>query len=110
MAACQAQATASELATETKSLALIRNMLRLNVSQVLYNRGCLPESDFESRDVNGLRVQSLGGESSSDSAKTIIDWLEKGVFAALQKNYLGSTPPPNRIARTSPRSPSLTVM
>ena len=81
-------ATVTASVTSNQSLSLIRNMLRLNMSSILYQRGCLPEGDFETRDVNGLRVQSISHEGASPAAKTICQWLEQGVFQALTKCYL----------------------
>ncbi len=88
MPSASSTAVAEATTTEVQSLALIRNLLRLNVSQVLYARGCLPEADFETREVEGMRVQSLGGESASVAAQTIVAWLEQGVFAAISKRVL----------------------
>ena len=82
-------ATAEATTTEVQSLALIRNILRLNVSQILYARGCLPESDFETKEVEGMRVQALGGGPEiSKTAETIIAWIEQGIFSALSKRVL----------------------
>ena len=33
-------------------------------------------------------IKSLGGDDASDEAKTVMGWLEKGVFDALGKGYL----------------------
>ena len=88
MPSATSTATAEATATEVQSLAVIRNLLRLNVSQILYARGCLPESDFETKDVEGMRVQSLGGPEISKTAETLIAWIEKGIFSALSKRFL----------------------
>jgi hypothetical protein len=89
MPSATSTATAEATATEVQSLGVIRNLLRLNVSQILYARGCLPESDFETKDVEGMRVQSLGGRPEiSKTAETLIAWIEKGIFSALYKRFL----------------------
>jgi hypothetical protein len=88
MPSATSTATAEATATEVQSLAVIRNLLRLVISQILYARGCLPESDFETKDVEGMRVGSLGGPEISKTAETLIAWIEKGIFSALSKRFL----------------------
>ena len=88
MPSAASAATAEATATEVQSLAVIRNLLRLVISQILYARGCLPESDFETKDVEGMRVGSLGGPEISKTAETLIEWIEQGIFSALSKHFL----------------------
>ena len=83
-----ATCTNEKVASMTQSVALMRNLMRINVSQIVYTRGSFPASDFETRDVNMLRVQSLGGEHCSETAKTLISWLEDGIFDAISRGYL----------------------
>ena len=40
------------------------------------------------RAVCRLTIKSLGGEGCTGHAKTVVDWLEQGVFDALGKGYL----------------------
>lgn len=83
---------APEQVTTHQSIVLIRNLLRLNVSEILHHRGCFAESDFEQREVHGTRVHSLGntttGSECSPEAKTVISWLERGIFDAITRGYL----------------------
>ena len=72
MPSATSTATAEATATEVQSLAVIRNLLRLVISQILYARGCLPESDFETKDVEGMRVGSLGGPEISKTAENLL--------------------------------------
>ena len=88
MPSATSTATAEATATEVQSLAVIRNLLRLVISQILYARGCLPESDFETKDVEGMRVRSLGGPEISKTAETLIEWIEQGIFSGLSKHFL----------------------
>ena len=79
-----AVATAVEAVTKSQSGVLVRNLFRLNVSEILHGLGCFEEQDFELREVHGSRVHSLGNPQieSSERAKAMIKWIEKGVFGA----------------------------
>ena len=79
-----AVATAVESVTKSQSGVLVRNLFRLNVSEILHGRGCFEEQDFELREVNGSRVHSLGNPQieSSARAKAMIKWIEDGVFGS----------------------------
>ncbi|KAL0235057.1 hypothetical protein GEMRC1_001639 [Eukaryota sp. GEM-RC1] len=78
--------TSSETVTAAQSLTLVRNLMRTAISSVCYLRNLFPEDCFEDRPLAGLTIKSL--LSSSPEAKTIVSWLELGVFEALQKKYL----------------------
>jgi hypothetical protein len=81
-----AQLTAN--VNKTQSVTLIRNFMRLNISQILHHRGSFPESCFTTRQFGDQNVVVLGGESANDPAKTLMGWLEHGVFEALGQGYL----------------------
>ena len=88
MPAAVEQAQRSEQASETQSSMLVRNMLRLEFSNILYTRGSFPESDFHLVNLDGFHSKSLGGEDVSEKAQTLITWLEKGIFEAISQGFL----------------------
>ncbi|KAL0213311.1 hypothetical protein RCL1_006937 [Eukaryota sp. TZLM3-RCL] len=88
MATAQAtrQSTSEQSVTQVQSLTLVRNLMRTAISSVCYLRNLFPEDCFEDRPLAGLTIKSL--LSNVTEAKTIVSWLELGVFEALQKKYL----------------------
>jgi len=69
------------------SMLLVRNLLRLSLSTVAYLRNFFEDDCFvEKRTSGGLRLKGL--VAKNDEAASMIDWLEKGVFDALDKQYL----------------------
>jgi len=87
---------------ETQSLALMRNMLRLSISTICYTRNLFPKEcftekpygDAELPTIYQLESARLGSDGQltilNDDAFLLTQWLEKGVFDALQKRYLKS--------------------
>ena len=53
-----------------------------------YGRGLFPENFFKTQDINGLRLKTLGGKASSEQSKLFSDWVEDGVFDALNQGFL----------------------
>ena len=80
------QQSKQKTATAQESLVLVRNMMRTSVSTVAYLRGVFPDEAFGDRRVSGLNVKTL--LPNCEDSRTVCDWLEKGVFDALQKQYL----------------------
>ena len=69
------------------SVVLVRNILRLSMSVIAYERKFFPENCFsKKRAPNGSHFHQLTG--NSEESDRMIDWLEEGVFAALDKQYL----------------------
>ena len=86
-----ASAVAQQEISQQQSLTLMRNMMRLYLSNVCHGRGLFPESDFERRDVCQLEgVPSLGHREGPVTAEAmrLLSWMEKGVFDALKLRYL----------------------
>jgi len=77
-----------EQITEQQSLIVVRNLMRTATSTICYLRNLFPEECFIDRSISGLQIKSLQPESKE--SKTLIDWLEKGVFDALQKKIFES--------------------
>jgi hypothetical protein len=84
-------------ANKSASKSLVRNLCRINVSQILYTRGCFAPSDFEDREVNGVTVKALGGETCSIEASQMIAWLEDGIFDAVSRQDMSYTCPDRRL-------------
>ncbi|CAA7027720.1 unnamed protein product [Microthlaspi erraticum] len=74
--------------TEQDSLLLTRNLLRIAIFNISYIRGLFPEKYFNDKSVPALdmkikKLMPMDGES-----RRLIDWMEKGVYDALQRKYL----------------------
>ena len=77
----------SQRLNQESSTVLVRNLLRLSVSTIAYHRGFFPQSCFTKRRApNGCTFYQLIGNSLESNR--LVDWLEEGVFAALDKRYL----------------------
>ena len=74
----------------------MRNMLRVYLSTIAHTRICLGDECFEERRVamkpgqmeSGVKVQSL--KATTDASAMLIDYLEHGVFRALDDENLES--------------------
>jgi hypothetical protein len=87
---------------ETQSLALMRNMLRLSISTICYARNLFPKDCFTEKpygddelpciyQLESAKINSDGNlEILNDGAFLLTQWLEKGVFQALENKYLKS--------------------
>jgi hypothetical protein len=84
------QATASKTQqtelTEVQSQTYIRNMIRAGFSSILYLRGIFDESHFIDRTLCGVNIKALVPKDGN--ASTFTQWIESGVFDALQKKYV----------------------
>ncbi|CBZ38555.1 hypothetical protein, conserved [Leishmania donovani] len=71
---------------QTQSLAAIRNFVRASVSCITYARGLCSDNAYEQRPFLGLPLRQL--IPSTTESVTISEWIEKGAFDALNRNYL----------------------
>ncbi|KAK7201727.1 HORMA domain containing protein [Novymonas esmeraldas] len=71
---------------QTQSLAAIRNFVRASVSCITYARGLCSDNAFERRAFLGLPLRQL--IPSTTESVAISEWIEKGAFDALNRNYL----------------------
>ncbi|CAD2214204.1 hypothetical protein AGDE_02835 [Angomonas deanei] len=79
--------TSTEISvSQTQSLAAIRNFIRASVSCIAYSRGLCRDDAFDDRPFLGHPIKHMLLNSTESS--TISEWLEKGAFDALNKNYL----------------------
>ncbi|KAJ3681140.1 hypothetical protein LUZ60_015629 [Juncus effusus] len=74
--------------TEQDSLLLTRNLLRIAIYNISYIRGLFPEKYFNDKSVPALEMKIKKLMPMDDESRRLIDWMEKGVYDALQKKYL----------------------
>ncbi|KAF8378004.1 hypothetical protein HHK36_029337 [Tetracentron sinense] len=74
--------------TEQDSLLLTRNLLRIAIFNISYIRGLFPEKYFNDKSVPALEMKIKKLMPMDAESRRMIDWMEKGVYDALQKKYL----------------------
>ncbi|KAM0984382.1 hypothetical protein ACFX14_011940 [Malus domestica] len=74
--------------TEQDSLLLTRNLLRIAIFNISYIRGLFPEKYFNDKSVPALEMKIKKLMPIDAESRRLIDWMEKGVYDALQKKYL----------------------
>ncbi|KAF3341698.1 HORMA domain-containing protein 1 [Carex littledalei] len=74
--------------TEQDSLLLTRNLLRIAIYNISYIRGLFPEKHFNDKSVPALEMKIKKLMPMDEESRRLIDWMEKGVYDALQKKYL----------------------
>lgn len=74
---------------QQQSLILTKNILLATIGSIAYVRMLFPESNFETKGLDGIAIKTIK-KNSSIEANTILDWIQKGCFDALEKKYLAS--------------------
>ncbi|ONK71998.1 uncharacterized protein A4U43_C04F14590 [Asparagus officinalis] len=74
--------------TEQDSLLLTRNLLRIAIFNISYIRGLFPENYFTDKSVPALEMKIKKLMPMDPESRRLIDWMEQGVYDALQKKYL----------------------
>ncbi|KMT07473.1 hypothetical protein BVRB_6g150910 [Beta vulgaris subsp. vulgaris] len=74
--------------TEQESLLLTRNLLRIAIFNISFIRGLFPEKYFNDKNVPALEMKIKKLMPLDAESRRLIDWMEKGVYDALQKKYL----------------------
>ncbi|URE43336.1 HORMA domain [Musa troglodytarum] len=74
--------------TEQDSLLLTRNLLRIAIFNISYIRGLFPDKYFSDKSVPALEMKIKKLMPMDAESRRLIDWMEKGVYDALQKKYL----------------------
>ncbi|CAN0026297.1 unnamed protein product [Pylaiella littoralis] len=97
-AEAQAQKERQEQVTETQSLTLVKNLIRVSISTVCHLRNIFPSSCFQERTYAGMKIYQLDSATrDADTNETIVKdaeaydltmWLESGVFEAVELKYL----------------------
>ena len=77
----------TDTVTEVQSVTLMKNILRSSLSSIAYLRYLFPEDNFQDTELAGLKIKSLV-EGSNKEIAAMNNWLEHGVFDALEKHYL----------------------
>ncbi|KAL5201420.1 hypothetical protein ABZP36_035774 [Zizania latifolia] len=83
-----AQKTKEAEISEQDSLLLTRNLLRIAIYNISYIRGLFPEKYFNDKSVPALEMTIKKLMPMDAESRRLIDWMEKGVYDALQKKYL----------------------
>ncbi|KAM7277395.1 hypothetical protein ACFE04_019261 [Oxalis oulophora] len=74
--------------TEQDSLLLTRNLLRIAIFNISYIRGLFPDKYFNDKSVPALEMKIKKLMPLDAESRRLIDWMERGVYDALQKKYL----------------------
>ena len=90
-----AQQSRTETITATGSLTMMKNIVRTGISEVCYLRGIFDESSFQSKAIHGkggddkmtVHILKTKGQDNAE-AQLVMDWLQKGVYEAMDKKYL----------------------
>ena len=78
---------ASSVLDTTSSLVLMRNLLRLSLSNIAFERHFFDSDCFTRRQtVHGQDINIITG--ITEESKLLIQWLEEGVFHALNHSFL----------------------
>uniref|UniRef100_A0A0E0NR54 HORMA domain-containing protein n=2 Tax=Oryza rufipogon TaxID=4529 RepID=A0A0E0NR54_ORYRU len=83
-----AQNTKEADITEQDSLLLTRNLLRIARYNISYIRGLFPEKYFNDKSVPAQEMKIKKLIPMDAASRRLINWMEKGVYDALQKKYL----------------------
>ncbi|KAL6845926.1 hypothetical protein ACP4OV_023374 [Aristida adscensionis] len=65
-----------------------RNLLRIAIYNISFIRGLFPEKYFNDKSVPALEMKIKKLMPMDAESRRLIDWMEKGVYDALQKKYL----------------------
>ncbi|CAM9260460.1 unnamed protein product [Ectocarpus sp. 12 AP-2014] len=94
----QAQKELQAQVTETQSLTLVKNLIRVSISTVCHLRGIFPAKCFQERTYAGMKIYQLDAATrDADTDETVVKdqeaydltmWLESGVFKAVEHRYL----------------------
>ncbi|XP_057826129.1 meiosis-specific protein ASY1 isoform X2 [Cryptomeria japonica] len=88
MVAIAAQRVKETEISEQDSLLLTRNLLRIAIFNISYIRGLFPEKYFNDKSVPALEMKIKKLMPMDAESRRLIDWMEKGVYDALEKKYL----------------------
>ncbi|RLM87487.1 hypothetical protein C2845_PM04G22030 [Panicum miliaceum] len=73
---------------EKEPLVLISNLLWIAIHNISYNRGLFNENCFRDKSVPELGIKVKKLMPMDVESRRLIDWMENGVYDALQKRYL----------------------
>ncbi|CAN6211548.1 unnamed protein product [Urochloa humidicola] len=82
--------TGSGITEEGQEADPIRNLLWMAIHNISYIRGVFHESYFSDMSVPALEMKTKILLPIDAQSRKVIDWMEKGVYDALQKKYLST--------------------
>jgi hypothetical protein len=68
-------------------MVLVKNILRSSIASIAYLRYLFPEDNFSETQLAGLKIKSLLPKQNPD-IEALTNWLEQGVFDAIERHYL----------------------
>ncbi|XP_051922447.1 HORMA domain-containing protein 1 isoform X2 [Hippocampus zosterae] len=77
----------NRVVSELQSVSVIKNLLAIGVSSIMYLRGLFPERAYESKYFEDQKVMILREERTCPGACQIVEWIT-GCFDAIQMKYL----------------------
>eukprot|EP01038_Epipyxis_sp_PR26KG_P004772 gene4772-6694_t len=95
----QATKQNQSLVTKSQSLVLMKNMIRISLSSICYMRDLFPTSCYKNQQYGSIEIHQLRGAEKDDIGEVIVNnqeaflltqWIEKGIFSALESEYLQS--------------------
>eukprot|EP01032_Pedospumella_encystans_P028823 gene28823-32552_t len=93
------QATRDATISKTEALVLMKNMVRISISSICYIRDLFPRDCFKNKPYGNVNIHQLQGAKKEDDGEISIthpdaflltQWLEQGVFHALEQEYLSA--------------------
>ena len=70
----------SSVETEVESLTFVKKLVAIGVSNIIYLRGKLPDSAFQSHDLDGLNLKILKNEAGAEGAE-LCKWVADAMDA-----------------------------
>ncbi|RUP49271.1 HORMA domain-containing protein [Jimgerdemannia flammicorona] len=77
----------TETVTQQQSLQVVRKVLATSLGCITYLRSLFPEENYEDESVGNISLKTLKRGYSQEADK-LLDWLETGIFDALNRHYL----------------------
>jgi hypothetical protein len=76
----------TETPTHQQSLTLMRNLLRASISCICYIRNIFDDTCFQDKNLSGISIKAL--LPATPESSQLCNWIEKGVFDAMEKKYV----------------------
>lgn len=73
--------------TEVRSLAFMKKLVAIAISNITYLRTIFPESAYGNRQIGDVKLKILSEESGNEGVHQLIEWI-RGCFDPLEKKYL----------------------
>lgn len=85
--------------TKSQSMVLMKNMIRISISSICHHRDIFPQECFAVRPYGSMKIVQLEPASADDEGEInvkhdkaflLTQWLEHGVFDALEKEFISA--------------------